>query len=368
MAAGLAFLAGACASVPQRNEVYRLPADYNFAFYDTYNEAARSFYAAHYAHFGTYETLLDHGENATAEMAAFREGVLGYVEEPPVFEPPAEIIAPEWSKIAFETGRSMDWTHMLHSQLYDIVTDDRITDKRAAGERAISYYLANDRSAFSTRGYGHRWMLGGGSWAGVFARKYPDINGILWAYHWHHAAVYEALMEPDPTRRRLELDRVIAVFQDSVLKDPPKYMPLMGEVAPEFTRMFPAAAHIFDNLHMMHDVVNDIMADEGLSRREKEVEIERMRRNMIYAAQDVVIAPGMPMHGDHAMAESAMRVPTRLPDGSWLPQGHPEARLASMDELALPMGVAPATSEPPTMEHRGEPPVEAGHQHDGGAR
>ena len=368
VAAGLAGLTGACASVPQRNEVYRLPADYNFAFYDTYNEAARSFYAAHYAHFGTYETLLDHGENATAEMAALYEGILGYLEKPPVFEPPAEIIAPEWSKIAYETGRAMDWTHMLHSQLYDILTDDRVADKQRAGERAISYYLANAPSAFSTRGYGHRWMLGGGTWAGVFARKYPGINGILWAYHWHHAAVYGALLEPDPARRRAELERVISVFQDSVLANPPKYMPLMGEVAPKFTRMFPAAAHIFDNLHMMHDVVNDIMADERLSLREKEAEIERMRRNMSYAAQDVVVAPGMPMHGGHPMAESAMRVPTRLSDGSWVPQGHPEARLASMDELALPMITAPTSGEPLPTEPPRRPPVESGHRHDRGAR
>lgn len=362
----VALLGLACASVPQRNEVYRLPAGYNFAFYDTYNHAARSFYAAHYAHFGTYETLLDHGEDATVKMAAFHDAILGYVESPPVFEPPAEIIAPDWSKIAFETGRSMDWTHMLHTQLYDILTDDRVTDKRAAGERAVAYYLANERSAFSTRGYGHRWMLGGGAWAGVFQRKYPEINGILWAYHWHHAAVYEALMEPDPARRRSELERVIAVFQDSVLKDPPRHMPLMAEVAPDFSRLLPAAAHIFDNLHMMHDVVNDVMADERLSRREKEAEIERMRLNMGYRAQDAVVAPGMPMHEDHAMAESAMRVPTRLPDGSWLPQGHPEARRASMEELAMPPGAAPATAEP--TGHDREPAEEAGHRHDEGAR
>ena len=28
--------------------------------------------------------------------------------------------------MAFETGRSMYWTHMLHSQLYEILTDDRV--------------------------------------------------------------------------------------------------------------------------------------------------------------------------------------------------------------------------------------------------
>ncbi len=350
-----ALLLAGCASVTSRNQQYRLPAPYNFAFYDTYNGAARSFYAAHYAHFGVYEVALVEGENAEEAFVQLEETIRALVVDPPVFEPPAELIAPQWSKIAFATGSSMDWTHMLHSQLYDILTDDRVADKKAAGERAISYYLSNASAAFSTRGYGHRWMLGGGTWAGLFARKYPSINGILWGYHWHHAAVYEALMEGTPEARSRELDRVIRTFVDSVLVNPPQTMPLTAEIAPRFSRMFPAAAQIFDNLHMMHDVVNDVMVDERLTRREKELEIERMRRNMVYAVQNAVVAPGMPMGGgehDHAMSEGSMRVPTRLPDGSWLPQGHPEARMATMEELMMPLGP--------------EAPAAGGHVHHGG--
>lgn len=329
--------ATACGVAPQRNDVYRLPAGYNMAFYDTYEAAARSFYAAHFTHFGAYEILMDPVDDMDRRMERFAERVRAYVADPPRFEPPAEVVAPTWSRMAFETGQSMDWTHMLHSQLYDILTDDRVTDKRAAGERAISYYLSEAETAFSTRGYGHRWMEGGGPWAGRFRERFPEVNGILWAYHWHHAAVYEALMEKDPDRRRAELDRVITVFEDSVLNDLPTVMPLTAEVAPRFSRTFPAAAHIFDNLHMMHDVVNDVMADDSFSNPEKQVEIERVRRLMAYAGQDTVVAPALPMHGGHEMHGAGMRVPTRLADGSWLPQGHPEAMAASMDVFARPL-------------------------------
>ncbi|MDX1579917.1 MAG: hypothetical protein R3266_15645, partial [Gemmatimonadota bacterium] len=234
----LALLVAACA-VPQRNDVHRLEARYNFAFYDGYEDAARSFYAAHYTHFGAYEILMSPGDDTPERMQRFVERVRAYVADPPKFEPPAEIIAPRWSRMAFETGQSMDWTHMLHEQLYDILSDDRIGDKRAAGERAIAYYLSEPESAFSTRGFGHRFMEGGGPWAGAFRERYPEVNGILWAYHWHHAAVYEALMEPNPAVRRVALDRVIEVFEDSVLNDLPDEMPLTAEVAPEFSRMFP---------------------------------------------------------------------------------------------------------------------------------
>lgn len=333
----LAAVGSACTAGPVRDDVYRLPAAYNFAFYDAFEHAARSFYAAHYTHFGAYETLLDHGEEAQEQMTRFAARVRGYIDDPPKFEPPADIIAPDWSRLAYGTGQSMHWTHMLHSQLYDILSDPRVEDRKAAGERAISYYLSEPRQAFSTRGYGHRFMEGGGTWAGAFRERYPDVNGILWAYHWHHAAVYEALMEPDPGRRGPALDRVLALFVDSVLVDLPTEMPLTAEVAPRFSEMFPAAAHIFDNLHMMHDVVNDIMADASFSRSGKAVEIERLRLRMSYAGQDTVTAPAMPMGPGHAMPEAAMRVPTLRADGAWLPQGHPDARPAGMGELMAPL-------------------------------
>lgn len=331
----LAVTLGACAV--QRNDVAPLSAPYNFTFYDTYEGAARSFYAAHYAHFGAYELLMNAGPDIDQRMADFEAQVRAYVVDPPRFEPPADIIAPTWSRMAFGTGQAMHWTHMLHAQLYDILSDDGVADKQAAGERAIAYYLEEPDAAFSTRGYGHRWMEGGGEWAGAFRQTFPEVNGILWAYHWHHAAVYEALMEADPTARRAELDRVIEVFTDSVLVDLPETMPLTGEVAPEFSRMFPAAAHIFDNLHMMHDVVNDVMAYPAYGRPEQAAEIERLRRLQAYRDQDLVSAPPMPMHDGHEMSMGAMRVPTELPSGEWLPQGHPEARMAAMMELMQPL-------------------------------
>ena len=337
-AALLLSLAGiSCAGVTSRNSQFYLPGNYNFAFYDTHTRAARSFYAAHVAHFGIYEVALTQGEDATEAFWELEARIRRLVTTPPRFEPPAELIAPSWMRMAHSTGRTMDWTHHLHSQLYDILTDPSVTQKKTAGERAIAYYLSNADAAFSTRGYGHRWMMGGGTWAGVFARKYPDINGILWAYHWHHAAVYEALMEPTPEAQARELDRVIDLFVDSVLANPPEYMPLAAEVAPRFSKMFPAAAHIFDNLHMMHDITNDIMVDERFNRAQKAAEIERMLQNQLYATQDSLVAPGIATMADHTMGPGAMRVPTRLPDGSWLPQGHPEAEMVPMSQFMMPL-------------------------------
>jgi len=41
-------------------------------------------------------------------------------------------------------------------------------------------------------------------------------------------------------------------------------MPMMPEAAPNFARRFPEAATIFDNLHMLHDNFDDILARADL--------------------------------------------------------------------------------------------------------
>ncbi len=65
---------------------------------------------------------------------------------------------------------------------------------------------------------------------------------------------------------------------------------------------------------------------------------------MTYAVQDEVEAPGMPMGDGHEMSMGSMRVPTQLPSGEWLPQGHPDARMAPMPELMRPLPPSGADS------------------------
>jgi hypothetical protein len=321
------------AQIIQRDAQYWLPAQYNNVFYHTYPDAARSFYAAHFAHFSVYEFAMDASPNHAKRWATLESRVRELIGAPPRFEPPVDVVAPRWTRIAYRAMKAMEWTHHLHEQLYDILADDRVADKRSAGERAIAYYLSNRGAALATRGYGHAFMLYGGSWSGRFPVDHPAMNGILWAFHWHHAAIYEALMETDATERRAELARVLRVFTDSLLLHPPDYMPLTAQIAPTFGAMFPAAAHIFDNLHMLHDVVNDIMIDPELSVSDQGREINRMLEQMLYANQDSVIPPeGEHRHGDTAMPP--ITIPTRLPDGRWLPQGHPNGKLPEMNHDA----------------------------------
>jgi hypothetical protein len=54
----------------------------------------------------------------------------------------------------------------------------------------------------------------------------------------------------------------------------PAEMPMTAAVAPEFARRHPRAAAIFDNLHMMHDIISDILASPMIPRERKRAAIE----------------------------------------------------------------------------------------------
>jgi hypothetical protein len=62
-----------------------------------------------------------------------------------------------------------------------------------------------------------------------------------------------------------------------MLIDPPRslpyVMPMTPGIAPLFTQRYPEAAAIFDNLHSMHDVISDILANDAVPRDRKRAQI-----------------------------------------------------------------------------------------------
>jgi hypothetical protein len=53
----------------------------------------------------------------------------------------------------------------------------------------------------------------------------------------------------------------------------PAMMPMSPAIATRFSARFPEAAIIFDNLHSLHDVVSDILANPTVARDKKRAEI-----------------------------------------------------------------------------------------------
>ncbi len=60
----------------------------------------------------------------------------------------------------------------------------------------------------------------------------------------------------------------------------PTVMPMTSAVAPRFSAAHPRAAAIFDNLHMTHDIISDILASTTMSRSAKGSEIRKQLAEM----------------------------------------------------------------------------------------
>jgi hypothetical protein len=124
-------------------------------------------------------------------------------------------------------------------------------------------------------------LMEGQPYSLTFRKRFPTYNGLIWSYHWLQMTLYEALLSSaNPTQRRQNVDAVVARFWsmlDSAPSSLPTAMPQSSEIAPMFTERYPEVAIIFDNLHSLHDVASDILADPAIPRGEK-------RRALIEAA------------------------------------------------------------------------------------
>jgi hypothetical protein len=116
-------------------------------------------------------------------------------------------------------------------------------------------------------------LMEGQTYSLTFRKRFPTYNGLIWSYHWLQMTLYEALLSSaNPMQRRQNVDAVVARFWsllDSAPASLPTAMPQSSEIAPIFTERYPEVAIIFDNLHSLHDVASDILADPAIPRGEK---------------------------------------------------------------------------------------------------
>jgi len=80
-------------------------------------------------------------------------------------------------------------------------------------------------------------------------------------------------------------------------------------VAPLFTAQHPRAAAIFDNLHMMHDIISDILAADTVPRGRKRAVIYAALDEFQDATRNVVAPEDWLMMGEHMGGIDAMGGP-----------------------------------------------------------
>ncbi len=285
----------------RRNSVSYLRGPYNTAFFWRHNRAFRIGAALHFSHAKQHDMLLltPLSDHQRADAAFDRESV-DFARELKAFtEPHQEYYAPYTARAAWRVLRTIDWAHMHHEQTYDIMSDARIAwpDKARWTNRSVRYYLDND-VAFSCAPLDvtmRRAAVMMKPYFTTFRNMYPKSNNYFYAAHWWHPVIYEAQMLGGNGRHQdAMIEETNRVYYTQVLEDRPQRMLLLREAAPRYSRLSPESANIFDNLHMFHGIVYDILAYEGWTIAEKRAELHRVIHAMRHQPGDEALARKFP--------------------------------------------------------------------------
>ncbi len=289
----------------RRDEVRPYPGSFNWQFLARHNDAARLFNAFDYGHAILYERLLTlplpQAQTALAGDYDFLVGDL--LVKPPRFAIPEEAVEPTYAKVAWRAKVTFDWAHILHRQIYDAYADPRLTSaaRDTLIERITDYYLEETRYALPIVPKSMA-LMDEQPFSQIFRREVPQFNGLIWSYHWLQIGLYEGfLVSEDRAEQRAGVDRVVAHWRAMVTAAPggfPSVMPMAPAVAPRFTTAHPRAAAIFDNLHMMHDIISDILASPTIPRAQKGAEISRQLDLMQDPTRDLMGVEHWWMMGD----------------------------------------------------------------------
>jgi hypothetical protein len=256
-----------------------LPKSYNFALRARYASVDGLLNAFDYGHAVLYETLW---RKPNAPATALDRDQFDFITTQLLRHPPdvpldESAIGPNWTRLAPEVAMMFDWAHMLHRQLYDIWSADDVplAEKDAKVRAAIRYYRSRPELALSSRPKSMS-LMEGQPYSLAFRNRYPKYNGLIWSYHWLQMALYDALMVTPAGARSQSVRQVVDAFWQMIGSGGallPSTMPQSAAVAPCFGARYPEASIIFDNLHSLHDVVSDILANPSIARAKKRATI-----------------------------------------------------------------------------------------------
>jgi hypothetical protein len=349
------------------SDQFYLPAEHNWKFRRTYPVADRLFNAFDYGHAILYETLYAEPDASIGEL---EDREYNFITRRLLVNPPRVpleegAIEVAYAKIAPEAKMMFDWAHVLHRQAYDVWADESIPlpEKDARIAELLAYYKSRPDVAFSSVPKTMD-IMDGQYFSGAFRERYPRFNGLIWAYHWLQVGLYEPLVVSGTLdARQTGVTATVARFRQ-MLENPPQtmphIMPMTAAVAPAFSQRYPEVAIIFDNLHMMHDVISDILASPEVPRGAKGAEILRQvamfRDSTSYATTVESWWQMAQMMGANNMGGVAGNYLASLPVPT-VPYG---ASMAGMDHGNMPgMQAQPGARGMQGMQHGNMPGMQA---------
>jgi hypothetical protein len=279
-------LGAALAATPARaqwvttHEQFYLQAPHNWVFRNDYPVADRLFNGFDYGHAILYELLWTRPDAPAARLEdkEFRRLTTEVLARPPRLPLEERAIAVRYAQLAPEAMLMFEWAHLLHRQVYDVLADERLNSQQKDAEvaRLLAYYRTRPDLAFSSRPKS-MVLMQEQPYSLAFRQRYPKFNGLIWAYHWMQVGLYEPLLVGRSAAERQALVRAtVGRFWQMVgapVAGMPHQMPMTAAIAPAFATRYPEAAIIFDNLHSMHDVISDVLANPAVPRDRKRAEI-----------------------------------------------------------------------------------------------
>lgn len=288
--ATIALVLAGCSQFEPRDKRFYYRALWNFSLREDLAELDSEFNGVDFGHSNLYENLLlTGGTDVPAIEDRARQETLAFIATKPRLNPNEEAIAPTYMKLAWRAQNTFDEAHALHRATYDIVVSDE-PDKDRALRDVLTYYQ-DSAYAITAKRLDHR-RLDQFPYSKTFRKRFPLFNATIWSYHYLQVAVYDPLQAAPDLAAKTQAVRPILATYRGYLERPPvewTFMPLTAELSPEFAAQYPEIANIFDNLHMLHDNISDILASEVLPTWEaKRAEIYRILNAYYLASADAV--------------------------------------------------------------------------------
>lgn len=301
------FNVAACAQFEQRDKRFYYRALWNFALRDDLKELDIDFNGIDFGHSNLYENLLLTGaRDVTAIEDRARNETLRFIRSRPALPPNEEAIAPTYMKLAWRAQNTFDEAHALHRATYDIYVSDLPAAERDQAIRKVLAYYQDSSYAITAQRLDHR-RLDELPYSKTFRRKFPLFNATIWAYHYLQVAVYDPLSAARDLPGKLQAVQPILTRYHDYLDEPPvqwTFMPMTAEQSPKFAEQYPPIANIFDNLHMLHDTISDVLSSERLPTwEEKRAEIYRVLDTYYLAGADatnpMIVRDAPALHHQH---------------------------------------------------------------------
>ncbi|MBX3097402.1 MAG: hypothetical protein KF812_11115 [Fimbriimonadaceae bacterium] len=234
---------------------------------------ARDMFATGVGHAMAYEALAT-GHSASLETEVF-DRINTVLKNPPLQPVDEYAVSPTFSRRYFALEQVFEWSHTLHFQTIDVLMHPGWSDQRK-DEEIEKLWKIYSAQPYALSGLPMNMeYLDGFEFSGEFRTRYPKVNALFWGYHWLQTVNYDMFYRVPRNTFASQYEVIGDRYHTTELYNTRReFMPMTAETSPRFAKRFPEIANSFDNLHMLHDNVNDILAAPGLSQGEKQREIE----------------------------------------------------------------------------------------------